>query len=139
MSFQCPFCFRLSACGRLACTFFFFIYIYIYFPVLLPSFGYVYDFHVIFHVLFYFLVLLACNRLFPFSLEFCCLWIFNFGLDLFVVDVIVILAFESRKKSFGMKVFSFSGLRNNSYPCIWLSLFGTDLVLNMKFSHELAD
>jgi hypothetical protein len=38
-----------------------------------------------------------------------------------------------------MGVFPLLELRNNSYPCIWLSLFGADLVLNLKFSHELKD
>jgi hypothetical protein len=55
------------------------------------------------------------------------------------VDVIVILTFESRRKSFDMEVFPLSRSRNNSYPCIWLSLSGADLVLNLKFSHGLED
>jgi hypothetical protein len=54
------------------------------------------------------------------------------------VDVIAILAFGSRRKSFSMRVFLLFESRNNSYPCIWLSLSSADLVLNMKFSHELA-
>jgi hypothetical protein len=78
----------------------------------------------------------------PLSLEFCRLRVFNFGPespDLWVLDVIVILAFGLRRKSFGVRVFLLSGLMNKSYPCIWFSLSSTDLVLNLKFSHGLAD
>jgi hypothetical protein len=78
-------------------------------------------------------------RLSPFSLKLCRLQVFNFGLDLWVVDVIIILTFGSRRKSFGMRAFSLSGSRNNSYPCILLSLSSANLVLNLNFSYGLAD
>ena len=53
--------------------------------------------------------------------------------------MIVILVFRLKRKSFGIGVFPLSGSMNNSYPCIWLSLSGADLVLNLKFSHGLMD
>ena len=130
MSFQRPFRFRFPACAWSTCAFFCFL---IYFPVLLPSFGCICGFRVIFLVLFYFPVLLACNKALS-SLS----QIMSPFLTL-VLTFDVVLAFGSRRKSFGMRVFPLSGSRNNSYPCIWLSLSDTNLVLNMKFSHGLAN
>jgi hypothetical protein len=75
-------------------------------------------------------------RLSPLSLELYQFRVFNFGCNLWVVDVIVILTLGSRRKSFGMRVFPLSGSINNSYLCIWLSLSGANLVLNMRFSHR---
>jgi hypothetical protein len=58
--------------------------------------------------------------------------------DLWVVDVIRLLALGLRRMSFGIN-FLLPRLRKISYLCIKLNLFGTDLMLQMKISHRLAD
>jgi hypothetical protein len=52
--------------------------------------------------------------------------------------VIVILAFELRRMSFGIGVL-LSGSKNKYYLCIRWCLFEADLILNLIYSHELTD
>jgi hypothetical protein len=59
-------------------------------------------------------------------------------LNLWVVDVIRLLALGLRRMSFGIN-FLLLGPRKISYLCIKLNLFGTYLTLQMKISHRLAD
>jgi hypothetical protein len=54
--------------------------------------------------------------------------VFVYDPDPWVVDEIYILAFRSRRKSFGMG-FSTLMSRNKSYLCIGMSLYGPDLSL----------
>jgi hypothetical protein len=54
------------------------------------------------------------------------------------VDVNVILAFGSRRMSFGLGFFALVS-RNKSYICISLNLFSADLLFKLKISHSLAD
>ena len=91
-----------------------------------------------FFVLFYF-SLLTCNKALFSLTRIQSPSVFNFGHNLWVMDIIVILTFGSRWKSFSMRIFPLLGSRNNSYPCIWLSIPGAYLVLNLKFSHELTN
>jgi hypothetical protein len=58
--------------------------------------------------------------------------------DLWVVDVIRFLARRLRKMSFGMG-FLLLRPKKMSYICIELNLFGTDMMLQLKINHELAD
>jgi hypothetical protein len=136
MSFQHPFHFRFPACAQSVCALSVFLFIFLYCCLPLIVFVVFVCFSL---YCFISLFCLHVIRLSPLSFELCCLRVLNFGPNFWVVDAIVILAFGSRRKSFGMGVFLLSGSRNNNYPCIWLSLFGIDLVLNLKFSHGLAD
>ena len=66
--------------------------------------------------------------------------VFAFGSDPSrVVNMNNILAFESRMMSFWHEDSLLSRLRNKCYLCIRLSLFGANLLLNLKTSHELAN
>ena len=55
-----------------------------------------------------------------------------------IVDVNDFLAFELRMMSFDMRIL-LSGPRNKRYPCITWCLFGTNLILNLMYSHRLTD
>jgi hypothetical protein len=58
--------------------------------------------------------------------------------DFCVVEIIRFLALRLRRMSFGM-CFMLSRLRKMTYLCIKLNLSGTDLMLQLKISHGLAD
>jgi hypothetical protein len=56
----------------------------------------------------------------------------------YVVDVNDFLAFGLRMMSFGMRIL-LSGPMNERYLCVGWCLFGIDLILNLMYSHGLAD
>jgi hypothetical protein len=58
--------------------------------------------------------------------------------DLWIVDVICFLALGLTRMSFGMS-FLLPRPRKTSYLCIELNLSKTDLMLQLKNSHELVD
>jgi hypothetical protein len=55
-----------------------------------------------------------------------------------VVDVNDFLVFGLRMMSFGMRIL-LSRPRNKCYLCIGWGLFGANLILNLMYSHGLAD
>jgi hypothetical protein len=54
------------------------------------------------------------------------------------VDVNDFLAFELKKMSFGIRIL-LSGPKNKRYLCIGWCLFDAYLILNLMYSHRLAD